>query len=126
MLKNVYTLYCKSLERIVKFCTKDVTYFFERNKSKKNDKHLLKNYRPISLRLIYDKGLKKLIYNTMFDFSVNNHLIFLYQTCLNCINQLIPMINEIYQYFDHCLKIVNFFLGIVYDIEKQKLKSCIE
>lgn len=76
MLKNVYTLYCKYLERIVKFCTKDVTYFFERNKSKKNDKHLLKNYRPISLRPIYDKGLKKLIYNTMFDFSVNNHLIF--------------------------------------------------
>ena len=43
----------------------------------KKDKQLLKNYRPISLLPICGKVLERLLYNSMFEFFIQNNLILL-------------------------------------------------
>ena len=43
----------------------------------KKDKQLLKNYQPISLLPICGKILERLLYNSMFEFFIQNNLILL-------------------------------------------------
>ena len=42
---------------------------------KKDDKQLLKNYRPISLLPICGKVLERILYNSMFEFFIQNNVI---------------------------------------------------
>ena len=84
----------------------------------KNDKQLLKNYRPISLLPICSKVLERLLYNSMFEFFIQNNLITPnqsgFKTGDSCINQLISIAHEIYKSFDDGYEV----RGVVLDISK--------
>ena len=68
---------------------------------KKNGKQVLKNYRPISLLPICGKVLERLLYDSMFEFLIQNNLITPKQSGFkrgdSCINQLISITREIYK-----------------------------
>ena len=84
----------------------------------KNDKQLLKNYRPISLLPICSKVLERLLCNSMFEFFIQNNLITPnqsgFKTGDSCINQLISIAHEIYKSFDDGYEV----RGVVLDISK--------
>ena len=83
---------------------------------KKNDKQLLKNYRPISLLPICGKVLERILYNSMFEFFIQNNLITPnqsgFKTGDSCINQLISITHEIYKSFDDGYEVRGVFLDI--------------
>ena len=83
---------------------------------KKNDKQLLKNYRPVSLLSICGKVLERILYNPMFEFFIQNNLITPnqsgFKTGDSCINQLISITQEIYKSFDDGYKVWGVFLDI--------------
>ena len=80
----------------------------------KNDKQLLKNYRPISLLPICGKVLERLLYNSMFEFFIQNNLITpnqsSYKTGNSCINQLTYFTYKIYKSFDDGYEVGEHFL----------------
>ena len=84
----------------------------------KNDKQLLKTYRPISLLPVCNKVLERLLYNSMFEFFIQNNLITPnqsgFKTGDSCINQLISITDEIYKSFDDGYEVQ----GVVLDISK--------
>ena len=67
---------------------------------KKNDKQLVKNYRPISLLPICGKVFERLIYNKLFNFFQENNLTSPNQSGFkpgdSCTNQLLAITHEIY------------------------------
>ena len=69
------------LEMIFKQCTETGVFPSEWKKTnivpihKKGDRQTLENYRPVSLLPICGKFLKKLMYNEMFNFFIENKLI---------------------------------------------------
>ena len=71
---------------------------------KKNDKQIIKNYRPISLLPICSKILEKLIFNQLYSFFNTNNLITKNQSGFrsgdSTTNQLIELVNEIHNSFD--------------------------
>ena len=71
---------------------------------KKNDKHLLKNYQPISLLPICGKFLERILHNSMFEFFIQNNLIIPNQSGFkrddSYINQLISITHKIFKSFD--------------------------
>ena len=84
---------------------------------KKNDKQLLKNYRPISLLPICGKVLERILYNSMFEFFIQNNLITPNQSSFktgddSCINQLISITHKIYKSFDYGYEVWGAFLDI--------------
>ena len=83
---------------------------------KKGDKQCFKNYRPISLLPIYGKNFKKLVFNEMFKFFIENELIPPNQSGFkpgeSCINQLLAITHEIFKSFD------DGFKGVFLDISK--------
>ena len=85
---------------------------------KKNDKQLLKNYRPISLLPICGKVLERLLYNSMFEFFIQNDLITPNQSGFkigdSCINQIISITHKIYKSFDDGCEV----RGVFFDISK--------
>ena len=80
---------------------------------KKDDKQILKNYRPISLLPIAAKIFERL-YVRMFEFFIENNLTSKSQSGFrpvdSCINQLLSKTHEIYQSFDDRLKVRAIFL----------------
>ena len=82
----------------------------------KNEKQLLKNYRPISLLPICGKVLERLLYNSMFEFFIQNNLITPnqsgFKTGDSCINQLISTTHEIYKSFDDGYEVRGVLLHI--------------
>ena len=68
---------------------------------KKNNKHLVENYRPISLLPIFGKIFEKLIFNKIYHFLAFFWL-FLpgFRPSDSCINQLLAITHEIFQAFD--------------------------
>ena len=84
--------------------------------SVKNEKQLLKNYRPISLLPVCGKVLERLLYNSIFDFFIQNNLITPnqsgFQTGDSYINQLISITHEIYKSFDDGYEVRGVFLDI--------------
>ena len=82
----------------------------------KNDKQLLKNYRPISLLPICGKGLERLLYNSMFEFFIQHNLITPNQSGFkaddSCINQLVSITHEIYKSFDGGYEVQGVFRDI--------------
>ena len=83
---------------------------------KKDNKQGLKNYRPISFFSIYKKFFERLIYNEVFTFFTENNLISPNQSGYRsgdfCVNQLLPITQEIYKSFDEELKVRGVFLDI--------------
>ena len=71
---------------------------------KKSDKQILKNYRPVSLLPICGKVFERLIYNSLFEYFIENDLISPNQSGFkpgdSCTNQLISIAHEIYQSFN--------------------------
>ena len=89
----------------------------EKANAKKMTK-LLKNYRPIYLLPIYGKVLDRLLYNSMFEFFIQNNLITPnqsgFKTGDSWINQLISITQEIYKWFDDGYEV----WGLLLDISK--------
>ena len=77
------------------------------------DKKILNNYRPVSLLPICGLIFKRLIYNNLFKYFIENDLLSQNQSVFkpgySCINQLISITHEIYQSFDDGLKSEEFF-----------------
>ena len=77
---------------------------------------LLKNYRPIYLLPIYGKVLNRLLYNSMFEFFIQNNLIIPNQSGFKIgdswINQPISITQEIYKWFDDGCEVRGLFLDI--------------
>ena len=71
---------------------------------KKEDKMLVKNYRPISLLPIFGKMFERVIYNSLFNYFQSNRLFTRFQSDFppgdSCIAQLLSIINEIQTAFD--------------------------
>ena len=122
MLKICGKSIIKPLLKIYKKCLEKGRFPNEWKKAnvvpvhKKNDKQLLKNYRPISLLPICGKVLERLLYNSMFEFFIQNDLITPNQSGFkigdSCINQLISITHEIYKSFDDGYEVRGVFLDI--------------
>ena len=71
---------------------------------KKNSKQLVNNYRPVSLLPICSKIFEKVIFDSIFNFMIQNNLLNSCQSCFrpndSCINQLISKTHNIYRAFD--------------------------
>ena len=72
---------------------------------KKEDKQLVKNYRPISLLPICGKIFEKLVFDTLYAYLSSNGLITKNQSGFvpgdSCTNQLLFLINEIHEAFEN-------------------------
>ena len=85
---------------------------------KKDDKQLVKNYRPISLLPICGKIFEKLIFDSLYAHLVSNNLITKNQSGFvpgdSCTNQLLFLINEIQKAFENSksLEVRAVFLDI--------------
>ena len=71
---------------------------------KKNDKQLVKNYRPISLLPIFGKIFEKIIFDRLYNFLSQEELLNPNQSGFrpsdSCVNQLIAITHEIFEAFD--------------------------
>ena len=113
---------CRPLQIIDKSCLDRGKFPQEWKKAnvvpvhKKNDKQLVKNYRPISLLPICGKLFERILYNPLFDFLNQNGLISPAQPGFksddSCINQLLSIIHEIYHSKDEGYEIRGVFLDI--------------
>ena len=122
MLKICDKSICKPLELIFQFYIKHGKFPNEWKMTnvvsvqKKSDKHILKNYRPVSLLPSCGKVFERLIYNILFEYFIQNDLISPYQSVFksgdSCTNQLISITHEIHQYFDDGLEVRGIFLDI--------------
>ena len=85
---------------------------------KKNDKQLIKNYRPISLLPICGKMFEKIIFNNLYHYFNANNLITKNQSGFrpgdSTTNQLLYLVNEIHEAFDNpkSLEVRTVFLDI--------------
>ena len=65
---------------------------------------MIKNYRPISLLLIFNKVFEKLIFNSLFNYFIQNKLFTECQSGFipgdSCVAQLLSITHEIYKSFD--------------------------
>ena len=122
MVKLCDASLCKPFKLIFKSCLDSGKFPLELKKAnvvpayKKEDKQLLKNYRPISLLSIAGKIFERISYNNMFEFFTKNHLISHSQSgCKpgdSCINQLLSITHKIYKSFDDGLDVRGVFLDI--------------
>ena len=71
---------------------------------KKESKNLIKNYRPINLLPIFSKVFERLVFNTLFNFFLQNKLFTPCQSGFipgdSCVSQLLSITHEIYKSFD--------------------------
>ena len=76
---------------------------------KKEDKMLVKNYRPISLLPIFGKMFERVIYNSLFNYFQSNRLFTPSQSGFlpgdSCITQLLSIIHETQTAFDENLTV---------------------
>ena len=100
----------------------DVTPIF-----KKEDKQLVKNYRPISLLPICGKIFEKLIFNSLYAYLSSSNLITKNQSGFvpgdSCTNQLLFLINEIHEAFENpsSLEVRAIFLDISKAFDKTNI-----
>ena len=85
---------------------------------KKDDKQILKNYRPISILPIYVKIFETIIYNRIFEYLIENNLITENQSGFkredSSINQLLSITHDIYKSLDDGFEVK----GVLLDISK--------
>ena len=122
MLKICGSSVCRPLQIIYKSCLDKGKFPQEWKKAnvvpvhKKNDKQLVKNYRPISLLPICGKIFERILYNSLFDFLNQNDLISPAQSGFkpgdSCINQLLSIAHEICHSMDEGYEIGGVFLDI--------------
>ena len=85
---------------------------------KKNDKQLVKNYRPISLLPIFGKIFEKIIFDRLYNFLSQEELLNPSQSGFrssdSCVNQLIAITHEIFEAFacNPSLEVRSVFLDI--------------
>ena len=83
---------------------------------KNSNKQILKNYRPASLLTICGKTFKRLVYNSLFEYFIENDLISPNQSGFkpgdSCTNQLISITHEINQSFDDGFQVRGVFLDV--------------
>ena len=105
---------------------------------KKNDKQLVKNYRPISLLPIFGKIFEKIIFDRLYNFLSQEELLNPNQSGFrpsdSCVNQLVAITHEIFEAFDcnPSLEVRSVFLDISKAFDKvwhegllYKLKSMV-
>ena len=91
---------------------------------KKGDKQLTENYRPVSLLSICDKVFERRIFNSLFNYFIENNLLSQHQQGFipgnSCVQQLISITHEIYNAFDcnPSLEVRGVFLDISKVFEK--------
>ena len=91
---------------------------------KKDDKQLIKIYRPISLLPICGKIFEKIIFNNLYNYLNTNNLITNNQSGFrpgdSTINQLLYLVNEIHKAFDDpkSLEVRSVFLDISKSFDK--------
>ena len=84
----------------------------------KGDKQLIENYRPVSLLTICGKVFERLIFNSLFNYFIEDNLLSPHQSGFipgdPCAQKLISIIHEIYNTFDcnPSLKVRGVFLDI--------------
>ena len=112
---------CRPLNIIFKTCLNTGKFPSEWKKGnvpihKKDDKQIVKNYRPVSLLPICGKMFERLIYNVMYDFLTENDLLSPNQSGFrsgdSCSNQLLSINHEILNAFDKGLEVRGIFLDI--------------
>ena len=90
---------------------------------KKNDKQLVKSYRPISLLPIFGKIVEKIIFNKIYHL-LEERLLNPNQSSFrqsdSCINQLLAITHEIFEAFDcnPTLEVRSVFLDISKALDK--------
>ena len=91
---------------------------------KRNDKQLVKNYRPISLLPIFGKIFEKIIFDRLYNFLLQDELLNPNQSDFrpsdSCVNQLIAITHEIFEAFDcnPSLEVKSVFLDISKTFDK--------
>ena len=85
---------------------------------KKDNKQLIKNYRPISLLPIFAKVFEKIIFTNLYNHLTDNDLITKNQSGFrpgdSVTNQLIYLVHEIFESFDSSenLEVRSVYLGM--------------
>ena len=83
---------------------------------KKDDKQILKIYRPVSLLPICAKIFERIIYNRIFEYLIENSLTTEnpseFKPGHSCINQLLSIRHDIYKSFNDGFEVKGVFLDI--------------
>ena len=83
---------------------------------KKENKQTLEHYGAVPLLPICGKILERLTFNEMFNFFIKNKLISSNHSGLepgdSCINQILSIAHEIYEFYDVRLEVRSVFLDI--------------
>ena len=85
---------------------------------KKNDKQLVKNYRPISLLPILAKVFERIIFKNLYNYLISNNLITKNQSGFrpgdSVTNQLLSIVHDIHTAFDdkNCLEVRSIYLDM--------------
>ena len=124
MLKLSQKSILKPLKLILENCLKTRLFPDQWKKAnvvpihKKGDKQLTENYRPVSLLTICGKVFERLIFNSLFNYFIENNLLSPHQSGFipgdSCAQKRISIIHEIYNTFDcnPSLKVRRVFLDI--------------
>ena len=109
MLKLSQKSILKPLKLIFENCLRTKLFLDQLKKvnfpiHKKGDKQLTENYRPVFLLPICDKVFERLIFNSLFNYFIENNLLSRHESGFipgdSCVQQLIPVTHEIYNAFD--------------------------
>ena len=110
MIKICASLISKLLAILVRNCLESECFCKKWKKAnivpvhKKNDKQLIKNYRPVSLLTISSKIFEKVIFNSLFKYLDDNNLLASNQSGFrpgdSSVHQLLSITHEIYKAFD--------------------------
>ena len=83
---------------------------------KKNDKQIISNYRPISLLPILAKVFERIIFKNLYNYLTKNKLLTKNQSGFrpgdSCTNQLLSLVHEIHESFDHGFEVRSIYLDI--------------
>ena len=115
MLKISSDSICRHLHIIFKTYSRTGKFPLEWKKASivsihgKGDRQTIINYRPVSLLPICGKIFERVLYNELFNFLLDNHLIFSKQSGFrpgdSCINQLLSINHEILSAFNIGLEV---------------------
>ena len=110
MIKLCATSISKPLSVLFRNCFQNQCFPKEWKKAnivpvhKKNDKQLIKNYRPVSLLSVCSNIFEKIIFNSLFKYLEDNNLLNGNQSGFHsgdsCVHQLLSITHEIYKAFD--------------------------